>query len=357
MMDSETPKPNEGDAALPEMAAKPKGALSLLGRLALLGAASVATLMAVVLGIPDDNDYARATLLKHDRLSTLPGKKIVLVGGSNLSYGMDSTLIERETGCPTVNMGLNGYFGVRYLMREVADDVKPGDIIVIAFEWDSFGKPIEGSGKDLYAIVKTNPAAITYLTPQQIGEAVSAIPFVAQSKLLRIGNQAARGELFKPQDDKAGDDLLDTLIEVESFESFAPTGDLVGHKGVTWTGDIEEGTKLYNTGIDPTVVPAIKAYAKAMEAKGVHVVMSYTPTMRHYYAANKTQIDSVHTALTTGPDAVKAPRPPSDYVFDESLFFDTVYHLKAETRHLRVQQVVGDLRTTLKDAATCSKPN
>ncbi|OYW87805.1 MAG: hypothetical protein B7Z22_03760 [Hyphomonas sp. 32-62-5] len=353
MMDSETQKPQTGDAALPKAAAKPKGVLSMLGRLGLLGAASAATLLAIVLAIPDENDYARATLIKHDRLSSLPDKKIVLVGGSNLSYGMDSTLIERETGCPAVNMGLNGYFGVRYLMREVADDVKPGDIIVLAFEWDNFGKPIEGSGKDLYAIVKTNPAAFAYLTPKQIGEALAAVPFVAQSKLLRIGNQAARGELFARKDDN----LMDKLNQIESAKSFAPTGDLIGHKGVAWTGVIEQGTKLHTTGIDPTVVPAIKAYAKAMEAKGVHVMVSYTPAMRHYYDANKTEIDSVHEALTTGPDAVKAPSPPSSYVYDPSLFFDTVYHLKAETRHVRAQKVADDLRTALSNAATCSKSN
>ena len=115
-MGSEIPNPEASHAATPEAIKKPKGVLSLLARLGLLIIGTVVALMTIALTIPDENDYARATLLKHERLSSLPGKKIVLVGGSNLSYGIDSPLIERETGCPAVNMGLNGYFGVRYLM-------------------------------------------------------------------------------------------------------------------------------------------------------------------------------------------------------------------------------------------------
>jgi hypothetical protein len=46
------------------------------------------------------------------------------------------------------------------------------------------------------------------------------------------------------------------------------------------------------------------------------------------------------------------PSPPADFVYEESQFFDTVYHLNREGRALRTEKVIRDLeeRRELADA-------
>lgn len=328
-----------------------KGPLGLIVRLVTLTLGTAAVLLAIVLLIPDANDYAKATLLKHERLASLEGRKVVLVGGSNLSYGMDSDIIERETGCPTVNMGMNGYFGPRYMLNEVKDSLKSGDIVVLAFEWDNYGKSVDGTGKDLYVIAKTNPSAIAYFTPAQMLMAAKDIPYIAQTKLFRVINQTVRGAVSPSA--HASENTSNLLDSVESLRSFGPKGDLNGHEGVEWTTDHEEGSDLNASGIDDEIVPLIQSFARDMKARGVTVVMSYTPTMRHYYEAQSSPINAAHQRLTSGPDAVNAPRPPEAYVFDRSYFFDTVYHLKTTTRGERSQMVADDIHTVLGNTPDC----
>ena len=299
-----------------------KGPLQLVLRLLTLAVVTIGVVLAIVVLIPDENDYAKATLLKHERLASLTDRKVVLVGGSNLSFGMESDIIERETACPTVNMGMNGYFGARYMLNEVKPDLRSGDIVVLAFEWDNYGKSVDGTGKDLLAIAKTNPSALAYFTPHQMGAAALEIPYIAQVKILRVMGQ--------------------------SFQ-----GDLNGHDGVVWDWEFEQGLDLTTTGIDLEIISLIKDFVRVMRERDVTVLMSYTPTMRQYYQLQSGPINEAHRLLTSGPDAVEAPRPPEDFVFDSSYFFDTVYHLKTTSRVERSQMVADDIHIVLGSKPDC----
>src|SRR5690606_30863350 len=138
------------------------------------------------------NDYGKAARLKQDRLHSLPGSRIVMIGGSNLAYGINSPLIESITGCPVVNMGMNGYFGVRFMLEEADSGLRAGDVAVIAFEFDSFVKSVEGTGTDLLMVGKTVPQSLSYMTPRQLASAAKRIPFVVRSKVSRVTDEAAQ---------------------------------------------------------------------------------------------------------------------------------------------------------------------
>src|SRR5688500_9034323 len=73
-----------------------------------LVAGTFALIAGVVFLVPEGNDYGLATVLKHDRLARDVPRKIVFIGGSNLAFGMDSGMVEKATGLPVVNMGMNG---------------------------------------------------------------------------------------------------------------------------------------------------------------------------------------------------------------------------------------------------------
>lgn len=328
-----------------------KGPLQLVLRLLTLAVVTIGVVLAIVVLIPDENDYAKATLLKHDRLASLTDRKVVLVGGSNLSFGMESDIIERETACPTVNMGMNGYFGARYMLNEVKPDLRSGDIVVLAFEWDNYGKSVDGTGKDLLAIAKTNPSALAYFTPHQMGAAALEIPYIAQVKILRVMGQslqAVRSILVATEPQETS-----LINAVESFKSFDFQGDLNGHDGVVWDWEFEQGLDLTTTGIDLEIISLIKDFVRVMRERDVTVLMSYTPTMRQYYQLQSGPINEAHRLLTSGPDAVEAPRPPEDFVFDSSYFFDTVYHLKTTSRVERSQMVADDIHIVLGSKPDC----
>ena len=326
-----------------------------LATLAALAATAFLTLAAIVYFVPEQNDYALATVRKHERLATAPGHRLVLVGGSNLAFGIDSSVIERETDLAPVNMGMNGYFGVRYMLEEIKADLRSGDVVAIAFEWDNYFKAIEGDSTDLLMVVKANPSAFAYLTWKQRARVLlHGLPYVAQQKVLRLMRQGVAGVRGLLGGGAEAEGEYELVNQIERASGFTPEGDLVSHLGTPWPYEREQGIDLTARGIDREVIGYIQAFAREMDARGVTVVVSYTPVLREFYDRHAGVIGEVHRRLNA--DGVIAPRAPSDYVYDESVFFDTVYHLNAAGRGPRTEQLAGDVEGVLAQHAAALPP-
>jgi hypothetical protein len=298
--------------------------------LALLAGAAV-VLIGFVVYVPDGNDYALATGPKNDRLHMTVPKKIVLVGGSNIAYGLDSAKIHQATGAHVVNMGMNGYLGVRFMLEEVKASLKSPDLVVIALEYDSFYKSVDGTGSDLLMISKNHPSSLSHLSWSQRLEVLKAVPYVGQQKMLRLVRERVQRRKVK---------LID---KVETASGFNEYGDLTTHLDVVWPFEREDGIDLTKTPMDGQVIGLLQAFAKEMQARNVTVIMSYTSADSGYYGRHKASIDNLHRLLTQSPPLI-VPSPPTDFVYPEPLFFDTVYHLNAKGRALRTEKLISDIR-------------
>lgn len=86
-----------------------------------------------------DNVYFAALIDKVERLKSIEGPKIVLIGNSNLAFGINSELLEQEMGLPVVNMGLQGGLGNLFHDDMMDYNVCEGDIYVVAHNtyWNS----------------------------------------------------------------------------------------------------------------------------------------------------------------------------------------------------------------------------
>jgi hypothetical protein len=321
-------------------------------RLVILATAVFATAAAIVFLVPEQNDYNLGIDLKHRRLAQYDTRKIVLVGGSNLSYGVDSKLLQSATGCPVVNMGMNGYFGVRYMLEEVKQQIDPSDVVVLSFEYDNLFKSVDGSPTSHLAIIKALPRVFSYLSLKQKLYAIGAIPTVAQTKILRLIDELITN-VKEPIAGKSyqGDPSTDLNI-IESLKSFTPEGDIVGHLGAVWPFDREAAVVPEGATIDPEMIALMQDFAADMKKRGVPVIVSYTPFMREAYDELEDDLARFHAMIKSSPPLI-APSPPSSFVFDQSLFFDTVYHLNDLGRPLRTQKMADDLLATLGERARC----
>lgn len=316
-------------------------------------AAVLATTAAIAVLVPDESDYARASLIKHERLAVDAPKKIVLVGGSNVSFGTDSKLIEQATGCPAVNMGMNGYFGVRFMMEEVKPYLKPGDVVVIAWEYDSFYKSVDGTDTDLLMVSKSNPRVFEFLTPEQKLSALSRVPFVAQQKAIRVMGEAYDSFTYMlgAEPDAPWSDV--DILAIEGASSFTPEGDLTGHLGVIWPNELEDGLDISNLAMDEEIVPLMQDFVREMNDRGVLVMISWTPLLDSFYDRHKAEIERLSAQLSTVPEFL-IPRPARAFTFDKSMHFDTVYHLNEKGRAIRTEMVVEDLKAQFGKDALCN---
>ncbi len=312
-------------------------------------------LVAIVVLVPDGNDYALATIDKHARLEKIESPKIVLVGGSNLAYGIDSQTISATTNYDVVNMGMNGWLGVRFMLAEIAPALRDGDIVVLSFEYDGYYANVDGVGRDLLMITKNRPAAMTALTADQFTSAYSMIPYAAQQKALRLVKEGLRSLKPAPVDIDRELTGWDIVESVETNSGFNRFGDLESHLGIEWTFEREEGFDLTALGIDPDVVGIVQAFSNEMDQRGVTVVVSYCPVMRAYYDQHRETINDLHHRLQSA--GLRLPLSPEEMVFDPSFFFDTVYHLNAQGRPVRTQKVLDSLEPYLRRRTGRSGPH
>jgi hypothetical protein len=326
--------------------------LSVVAPVAGLLVAAFATTFAIAVGVPDETDYAKASVLKHAALAADEKKKIVLVGGSNFAYGMDSQVLSKATGCPVVNMGMNGYFGVRFMMEEVKPELHKGDIVVIAWEYDSFYKSVDGTNTDLLMVTKANPDAFRFLTPRQKVSVISRYPFVAQQKVLRLMGDGYEGLTHSLGAEKEDADPTG-IKEVESLASFTPNGDLIGHLDKTWAYDLEDGLDMSTLPMDKEIVPLMKSFADEMNAKGVKVMVSWTPIIDDFYNRHTAEIERLSAKMSAIPE-FNIARPAHDFVFPASQHFDTVFHLNAEGRAIRSEMLTEDILSEFGDDAICA---
>ena len=63
-----------------------------------------------------------------------PSPKILLVGASNVIYGLRASLLQAELGVPAVNLGLTASLGPDIIVDAAEQAAKPGDLIVLSLE-------------------------------------------------------------------------------------------------------------------------------------------------------------------------------------------------------------------------------
>lgn len=331
-------KPEDAEAAI-----RP-GPLRFAIMIILVLLAVAATTLAIVFLVPDGSDYARASGLKHQRLASLPSPKIVLIGGSNLAYGIDSAILEQETKCPVVNMGMNGYLGARLMLAEATPFLKKSDIVVISLEYQNFFNSIDGNNTDQLMLAKANPEVWSYLSPQQQWRAIVGLPLVAQQKLFRLIRSAMSFN------DGSNFDMSE---QIETFAGFNKYGDLTSHLALEWPYDDTDRFELSKRTPDPDIVPLLQSFTAKMSERGVKTIYSYSPLKRDFYQAHEKAIDALHARMTAG-GAVTVPQPPTTFVYDSPLFFDSIYHLNVKGRPLRSKQLAADIRNAVFRGGDCA---
>ena len=328
----------------------------LVFRGGLLAAMVFATVCAIALFVPDSNDYAKATVLKHQRLAEFSTRKIVFAGGSNLSFGIDSAMIQRATGCPVINMGMNGHLGAQYILEEIKPTLNPGDIVVVSVEWDAFYQPVDGETSSLFGVVMANPKAYDFLTLRQKLRVLAAMPIIAQQKTLRLMTDNLEWNVqrwVKPTfevDEKSQRIYWNVVLRLAGN---SPEGDLVSHLNVKWPYPLLDGNIRKGAAINPQLLHLMADFAAEMTKRGIMVVVSHTPVVKTFYEQHQTAWNAAHKTIAESP-ALLVPSPPSGFVYDKEYFFDTAYHLNAAGRALRTQKVIQDLQTRLHEKVQCS---
>lgn len=277
--------------------------------------------------------YLYSILDKHRLLRDSGSPRLLFVGGSNLSFGLDSERISRECGTTVVNMGIHGGLGLRYMLNDLRPFIRERDVVLIAPEYDQFvheSGQADGDQELVNVLFDIYPDGRACVRPRQWMHLSRFLPTYAAKKLLLSVKRAGMLILGK---------RTRTDFGVYGRRAFNEHGDVVVHwrqPGEPFPTHVVKGT------VDLDAVAFLNSFVDFLESKKARAFFLYPCFSSTSFGASQGFIQSLDRTLH---DSLLFPilSTPDRYVFSDNLFFNTSYHLNKAGVDLRTGRVIEDL--------------
>lgn len=300
-----------------------------------IGLVVAVTLVAVRWGPPAaPSGYMGSTTLKNERLHALASPKVVLVGGSNLTYGVDSERLEDAFCMPVANMGLTAMLGFRFVAEEALAGTGKGDLLIVTLEHGTYRLP-DPAPDALATVVDYHPRSIRFVPWRQRPRLAASLGVLhLQSLRDHCWHWITKGS-----------------APGYAVRQFRDNGDIVSHLDAPM-GPIPEPEKaVFDTLIiDPAFWPMADSFLSRVRGKGAEAVFTFPSMAQRIYHGD------VQRALKDSLIAHGLPvlGDPADYVFADTLFYDSWFHLRRQGRAVRTERLIGDVCAALPDRC-CAK--
>ena len=282
------------------------------------------------------NDYLLAIETKHKNLAKLPSPRIIFLGGSSVAFGVDSKSIGDSLGLNGFNLGLHAGLGLQFIVNEALEMAKPGDVLVVSSEY-FLG---EGQMKMLAYMSQNYPPSEKYLNlnaSEKISYPYELVMDNLLAKNSRVQNTFLKGKKTVVQQDtnnvyrKSGFNERGDY-ELHLDQEARPFGIFVKY---------EQREENYTTGIEMLNKLA------ALQEKGVRVFYVFPGYPLEEYNRFQKPLQSFENQLKAGLQFPVLGKV-TDFLYPESDFYDTVYHLRRKGRVERTKTMVRLLRESLQ---------
>ena len=283
------------------------------------------------------------------RLKSAEGKRLILVGNSDIAFGVNGAELEallKENGfdytvCP---LGLYGAVGTSAMLDIAKSEIREGDLAIFVVE-------------PLSDVLTTYFGASAYLKCAE-SDASLLLPLSAERKAAAVGNWlpvlqerigfAKKGE--KPQETGA---YTKAAFDERCDLTYERAGNVM-QLGYDTTVPLD----LAAVTVEPAFTDEFNDFAKHAEKVNASVAISFSPMNRS--AVVDDSDESVNAFFTTVNEAFAAPviSDPNDYILDSGWFYDTNLHLNSAGADVRTALLAQDILTHLgcRTAIECELP-
>lgn len=253
--------------------------------------------------------------------------RLILTGGSNVSFGVYSPLLQDALAIPTINTAVHAGYGLRYILEDLSPRLQAGDIVVIIPEYSHFFGQTFWCEQDLIRGLDAHPDGLRHLNAKQWLVVLGDLPAHALQKYRRLFNG-----------------LYEDTKTVDPYhrEAFNANGDVTIH----WTLPAKSTKVRPVSGtFNAAAIDYLQTYTTQLTSKGVKVFISYPCLNRASFVRSSARIAQLEAALTAR--ALPVLGDPERYALADSLYFDSHYHLTETGQKLRTELLLADLQQHL----------
>ena len=270
--------------------------------------------------------YNASLIDKIDRLEAINEPKIVLVGNSNLAFGINSVEIEEAFGMPVVNLGLNSVLGNPFLEEMAKLNVNEGDIYILCHT--------DYSDDDTIGVYCAWLTLEDHFYLWKILRSKDVIPML-QGFPIYVKRCLELWE--EERGNRCGENAYNRLAFNEygdvAYERKEPKKEI----------DIRE-VKVPE--IADTTAERINELNQYMEDRGATLLIAGYPIMVGEGTPPEEEYIKFQKQLEDAMDA-EVISDFTDYMIDYEYFYDTVYHLIDDGVEIRTRQLINDLNDYL----------
>ena len=264
-------------------------------------------------------------LYKLQLLRQTPGPRLILAGGSSSPYGTNCKYLAKELGMASINVGATAYFGVDFYISMISQNMREGDIIVIAPEFSMLCGAI--SYETVWMAVENQPEVWEVVPTSYWPEMIKYYYDYAQSKRARMesgGPNNTYNEHFGPLGDV-------TLLRESLLESGYNTED-----------PIALGPQL----VSPAVIRSLNNFFHEAQKAGVQVFFAFAPVN---ILALTTQPEEWQALEDFLREQLAAPMLGSQRqaVMEAECFYDSNNHLTTQGAQIYSEQMARNLQKQL----------
>ena len=297
------------------------------------------TLLCWVFLIPSQYGDTFMGELKHkvQLLCETEGKRIILVGGSSVAFGIDSTLLEQHfPEYRVINFGMYAALGTTVMLDLSEPYIREGDIVILMPEQQAQTLSDYFDASVMWQGVDGACELLLSLTPEQQGMMLGYFPGFAAQKFA----WGLRGDMLQPEG-------------VYRRDSFNRHGDVVSE---ICSQNVMPGGFDTNTPIrfDPAIVTGefierVNAYAAAVTEKGAILWYGFCP-MNASALETGSDVDAFYDALQAQLTFPILGNPHNS-ILDAGWFYDTNFHLNASGKTVYTRNLIRSIKAMLLDSS------
>ena len=266
---------------------------------------------------------------KFERLNSVEGEKIVVIGGSSVAFGLDSKLLEEYVGMPVVNFGLYAALGTRLMLDLSLSGIGEGDVVVIAPEIDRQTLSLYFNQDTAWRAMEGNPKMLRYVGFDNIGKMAGGMFGYVGAKLVNDGT-----------------DAIDSTYSAEYFNEY---GDYLGlaRPQNTMFSYYDKNTPVYLNASAygdelSEFLDYVNAYTKKCARRGAAVYFSFSP-INALAVADGADAPGFEEYLAAHLECDVISSLDSR-IMDAGYFYDTNFHLNDTGVVANTLQLARDVR-------------
>lgn len=268
---------------------------------------------------------------KMHRAETIEGPKILLMGDSNVLYGIRSDMLEDVLGMPVINMGMHGGLGQTMCMDIARDTVDENDIVIALPAHYSFPAGVKDANlawlmlenhTDLWKGVDLNDYAyLIRAFPTYIRKAIDLW-------INDLGNENSANDLSRGERNEWGDAISS------------------GDKNVMPDGWLSENSFVRDVSSD--LMDYYNNYNDIVTAKGGYFILASPPIIKPSVEGEEELVNMRQKQVES---YIQFPfiSDSENYIFPTEYFSDTNYHLNNMGRIIRTEQLIKDIKLWMEE--------